>query len=791
MVLFANEERWGANRWPAKWVLQVVAAVRCGVNNEMKQQNSLTGLYSLVTLAATGDANAFGELVRRFQDMAVGYASALLRDRDMAEDAAQEAFVAAWQALPQLRQPEAFPGWLKTIVFKQCDRIKRRARVEMVSLDTATELPAPAEDPSLAAETVEQRRDIAAAIAGLPERERVVVLLYYFGEHSLPVIGRFLDVPATTVKSRLFSARQRLKETMIPMLEEELTEQRPSRDAKFTERVISLIRPHDSEMDTNAPKGCSGADIWAMMCAALTGDVGQIKRLLKKSPDLAHAEYWYTQPLHYAVREGHLKAVRTLLDAGADPTAVRYAGEELATVARDRGHEKVAQLIERTRAQRLDGAPSTHEIHAAAAAGDLDVVRGIVEADTALLHLADPQGFTPLHHAVTSGRLDLVEYLLAKGARIEGVAGTGGTYHASDFKPIDLAIWRSPCWIGPRADWRMVGYLIARGAQYGTAIAAAAGDMSRVCTLLEDDPARANEAQSCGKRPLSAAIQFGHDDIARLLLERGADPNLPEGRFTPRGSALYFAATNNNYEMAKLLLKRGADPNGPGIDSCGTVYHVADKEMRLLLYGYGLQTSEFDLDNYDALAVYADKDPEGLSRAGCGTVFTMVTLNYAPNGMTEELLAKKESLLRMLLAKGVRVPPVVTGCRTYLWHIPKFTRILLEHGMDPNLPNWQRVTPLHDMCDTPRGKANENHIELAEMFLEFGADINARDEEYRSTPLAWAARCGLPDMVEFLLARGAKTNLPDDEPWATPLSWAEKRGHNNIADILRKRGASA
>ena len=59
-----------------------------------------------------------------------------------------------------------------------------------------------------------------------------------------------------------------------------------------------------------------------------------------------------------------------------------------------------------------------------------------------------------------------------------------------------------------------------------------------------------------------------------------------------------------------------------------------------------------------------------------------------------------------------------------------------------------------------------------------------------STPLAWAARTNMPEMVEFLLARGALTNLPDDEPWATPLAWAERRGHAEVAEILRKHGAA-
>ena len=49
---------------------------------------------------------------------------------------------------------------------------------------------------------------------------------------------------------------------------------------------------------------------------------------------------------------------------------------------------------------------------------------------------------------------------------------------------------------------------------------------------------------------------------------------------------------------------------------------------------------------------------------------------------------------------------------------------------------------------------------------EPGRLLTARDEDYRSTPLAWAARSGLPELVELLLAHGSPTRLPDDEPWA-------------------------
>src|SRR6266481_5645234 len=95
-------------------------------------------LAALVTQAQAGDREAFDALVRRFQDMAVGYAYSLLGDLGAAQDAAQEAFIQLYGDLPKLRAPEAFLTWFRQIIFKQCDRIRRGRRFGAVPLDAVT-----------------------------------------------------------------------------------------------------------------------------------------------------------------------------------------------------------------------------------------------------------------------------------------------------------------------------------------------------------------------------------------------------------------------------------------------------------------------------------------------------------------------------------------------------------------------------------------------------------------------------------------------------------------------------
>ena len=143
--------------------------------------------------------------------------------------------------------------------------------------------------------------------------------------------------------------------------------------------------------------------------------------------------------------------------------------------------------------------------------------------------------------------------------------------------------------------------------------------------------------------------------------------------------------------------------------------------------------------------------------------------------------ADRPELLARLLGAGLRMPAVHTSCQGYLLNANAL-QTLLAHGMSPDQMNWQHQTLLHHA-------STRNNTECATILLDAGASVTARDEEYRSTPLGWAARANAPKMVEFLLSRGAQANLPDDPPWATPLAWATRRGHAEVADMLLAAGA--
>jgi RNA polymerase sigma factor (sigma-70 family) len=183
---------------------------------------------------------AFCELVKAYQDMAYAYAYVRVGDFALAEDIAQEAFLSAWRHLGQLREPDAFPGWLKRILRTECNRQTRKKQIQSTVLDDALNVPGAYAHPQTAIEQDELKQSILKAIKRLPVNEQTVILLFYIHEYSHADIGAFLEIPQTTVAKRLYSARVRLKHLM-KSLRQDLTEHRLSRNEAFADQVKAGI----------------------------------------------------------------------------------------------------------------------------------------------------------------------------------------------------------------------------------------------------------------------------------------------------------------------------------------------------------------------------------------------------------------------------------------------------------------------------------------------------------------------------------------------------------------------
>jgi len=204
-------------------------------------------LEPLIRRAKQGDLEAFGEVVRRFQHMAFGYAVALLRDLQQAEDVVQEAFVAAWFGLLTLADPAAFPGWFRGIVRHQALRLLRRRHGEAVPLDAAGQLPAAEPGPD---GLLEERQRVAAllgAINRLAPPLREVVTLFYVHDCTQQDIATFLGLPVTTVNNRLHAARTQLKRRTLTMVKDTLGAYRLADD--FAARIGRIVRAREGVVE--------------------------------------------------------------------------------------------------------------------------------------------------------------------------------------------------------------------------------------------------------------------------------------------------------------------------------------------------------------------------------------------------------------------------------------------------------------------------------------------------------------------------------------------------------------
>jgi ankyrin repeat protein len=533
----------------------------------------------------------------------------------------------------------------------------------------------------------------------------------------------------------------------------------------------------------------NGYDAWALFEACALGDMPKARALLAKDQRLVNAQFWYEFPIHMAVRAGHAQIVELLLDRGADPGQSRFtynSWDKLLLYARDRGHHWVESMLQRAMQKRFNYAPDFDVLKNAVITRDLRKIGAVLRRQPRLARMSDALGNNALHWSVITRQLGLIARFVEQGTPIDAHRADGQT-------PILLAVngatdyWyrttRSRSHPSLRNASVLVGSLLAHGAGYTISVAAAVGDQERLEQLLRKDIGLATRLDSARVSPLSRAAREGHVQIVRLLLDRGADPNTPED-LASDGRALFEACCGNHLEVVQMLLAHGANPNA-GLDSSGCcltigeVYHGDKaKPIEQLLRKHGAYTPPYAMSTQEMKQAIRDGHP--VVRGG----------EFPAN-----VLRKRDAELLDLYLDSDRAAPDRFDFQSVV-NYPRSSaliRKLLVLGLDPNRRDWLGKTFLH-AC------AENACLPAAAVFLEAGADINARDFEFQGTPLAAAVRaCGDGDAkqakrrrrtVEFLLKRGAATNLSGEEPWTTPLAWANRRGHSEIVELLKHHGAT-
>ena len=555
------------------------------------------------------------------------------------------------------------------------------------------------------------------------------------------------------------------------------------------------------------------ADAIGMCNAAQAGDLERVEMLMKRNPDLAtaknHPQYG-RRPIYYAAREGHTEVVEILLEAGASPAVGVWPNREASqplTLARDRGHTEVVALIEAWLNAQQGTTSRGMEFCDAARMQVHEKVRSLLDKEPAIVNESDAAGNTALHYAVWHMQFDVVADLLAAGADVN-------IRNAENELPIHRALFKGN---GPNrdkpADRKMAELLLEHGADCDIWVASALGDLEGVRKMLKADSSLVN--YQCGRvnnknastYPLAIAAREGHLEVVDLLLDFGADVDTKcecNGKVVHISGALIYALERKHFDVAERLMERGARTDAPSNDSELGVADEAllsgNQELADRVYVNGGRPMMWTYVKARQYCVIG----ELLDRA-----MAVPEAGYLPQDRSEGVVRQT---MRWGLSFGdVNVVKMCLRCEPDLdadywfeclrWGLQsgagETVRMILDYGVDVNVRGPENSTLLHWIGGSYLEREEEWSnseavmIEMAEVLLDYKADVNVQDEELCSTPLGWHVRAGHKEVVAFLLEHGACVNIPDTPKWAAPLRWAERRGHMEIAEMLRQAGAGS
>ena len=185
--------------------------------------NEPSDLY-LIKRTLNGDTNAYGSLVKRHQDYIFNVVLKMLRNREEAEEVAQDAFIKAYNVLESFKGDAKFTTWLYKIAYRKAlDRIKTNNRsrtlelVENLTEDTSAHL-----ETGLDILLLEEKQEIIKrCILRLPEIEAAIVTLFYFEEQSVKEIAEITSLSEDNIKVKLFRSRKLLYSLLASYLKPE------------------------------------------------------------------------------------------------------------------------------------------------------------------------------------------------------------------------------------------------------------------------------------------------------------------------------------------------------------------------------------------------------------------------------------------------------------------------------------------------------------------------------------------------------------------------------------------
>jgi ankyrin repeat protein len=477
-----------------------------------------------------------------------------------------------------------------------------------------------------------------------------------------------------------------------------------------------------------------------------------VRFLLEHGADVHALDNDHATPLHVVSESGGIKAARLLLQHGAVVDAQDNRDSTPLHVASQSGNAKVARLL-------LEGGANIHVRNKANQTpqhlllamwsknvldDDIDAVRIVLESGVDVDSVNDTHRAL-LHGASYFGSLKVAQLLLDHGANINVRDGESQT-------PLHRVLDRHDVESDPNRDhfFDVTSFLVKRGADIYALdnnrltplhFATRRGNLKAARVLLEHG-AIVDVQDNKGSTPLHVASQYGNVEFSCLLLEHGADVHaLDNNHSTPLHCMLQYGSTG----ATRVMLEHGAVVDARD-NKDSTPLHVASQcgnvETACLLLEHGAGVNTLD-NNHSTPLHYASQ--------------------YG-----------KAEIARALLERGAVVDAQDNEDSTPL-HVAlqcgnaEVARLMLEHGANIHVRNKEDQTPHHLLLATWNKQWPYGHgdIDIIQLFLERGADVDAVDDDH-STLLHAASYHGSVEAAQLLLKRGANTNVRDAEG-QTPL----------------------
>jgi len=467
-----------------------------------------------------------------------------------------------------------------------------------------------------------------------------------------------------------------------------------------------------------------GVTIRRLVEAVSNGDIERVRAMLKARPELANMAVSYGdehRAIHSAAMHRQPEITRLLMRKGANARAGIHPHRDATsawTLARERGYDDIVAIIEEEENRKASLAPAV-------------TIAPAMELDNAE------------RTAVANGDLQWLRSSLAEGKLANQVRWSDGgllTVAVRNNRPEVLQFLLDECKFDP--DERVSG-----------------GEGDWV-------------AYSQG-HPLWNAAAMGLSEIANLLLDRGANPNV---HVDSSGSPVHSAYSHKQWKMVDLLRARG------GFVTADTAALYRETEV--------------------ARQILADEERGIFPRNITLTEGSLVEdlLRFGGDGGATEIV-------RMALARvdwprnDVRWFRMIAAPLSFWHHIPwlqagnkeldrngylECFRLVLG-ACDANIVGSFGRTILHEIAAMRDWITEDEVIAFGRAALEAGARSGGRDDILKSTPLGWACRWGRIKLVRLLLEHGAVLEEKDAESWAQPLAWARKMGHNEIISMLGRQ----